>query len=798
MKIGTVKTAIFFIVLAAVSMAAAQEAEIAPQWLTTRWQAKWCSHPDGPGHDAALFLFRKQFTLDEKPAKFIVHVSADQRYQLYVNGARVAYGPARGDVLHWRFETLDISQHLAPGVNVLAAKVWSAGTIAPWAQHTAFTAFIMQGDGDAERVINTPSGWKVFHDTAWEPAPRPGTKPAHNATGPTEKFYAEKHAWGWMAPDFDDAQWAGPVETAEGVPLGLMGDGSSLWTLIPRPIPLMEEKTERFPQVVRAKKADVPREFLDGKAQVHIPANTQAVILLDREVLTNGYPELVVSGGAGASIRLSYEESLFKYPEVMVGNLIKLNRNTTKKCQIRQDNRFDEFFPDGGASRLLSPLWWRTFRYLQMDIETGGEPLTLEDFRIIATGYPFHALADFDSSDPTLKTIWETGWRTARLCAGETYFDCPYYEQLQYGGDTRVQMMISYYVSGDDRLARNAIELMADSRIPEGITQSRYPSRMTQVIPTFSLAWIGMIYDHWLMHGDLELVKKHLWGMRQTLAWFEEYRLDNGLVGGAPWWNFVDWSWPGGVPPGMQGKGSSIISLQYAMALAQVAELESLLGNHADAARWSGRAEQIIAAVRDTCWNKDKGLLADTPGAETYSQHAAALGVLSGAIPQNQWKQAVTNALTGDSITQCSLYFRYYLIRAAVKAGLGGEYLSMLGPWRDMLDMGLTTWPETPEQTPRSDCHAWSASPTIDLLSVVCGVKPAEPGFATVDITPHIGSLEWVACKVPHPQGIIKVRIDTQGGRLRADVELPGSLQGVLHLGTKTIPLKPGRQNATE
>ena len=57
----------------------------------------------------------------------------------------------------------------------------------------------------------------------------------------------------------------------------------------------------------------------------------------------------------------------------------------------------------------------------------------------------------FDCDLDFMKQIWETGWRTARLCAHETYFDCPYYEQLQYVGDTRIQALISLYVDGDDR-----------------------------------------------------------------------------------------------------------------------------------------------------------------------------------------------------------------------------------------------------------------------------------------------------------------------------------------------------------
>jgi hypothetical protein len=73
-----------------------------------------------------------------------------------------------------------------------------------------------------------------------------------------------------------------------------------------------------------------------------------------------------------------------------------------------------------------------------------------------------------------------------------------------------------------------------------------------------------------------------------------------------------------------------------------------------------------------------------------------------------------------------------------------------------MLDLGLTTWAEKPEPT-RSDSHAWSAHPTVNLLTMVAGVEPATPGFETVRIRPHLGSLTTRSATVPTPRGDIVV-----------------------------------------
>ena len=193
----------------------------------------------------------------------------------------------------------------------------------------------------------------------------------------------------------------------------------------------------------------------------------------------------------------------------------------------------DRFLPDGGARRLFRPLWWRTFRYVEVAVQTADEPLVIGDVRALFTAYPFEERGRFESSDPELSRIWEVGWRTARLCAHETYMDTPYWEQLQYIGDARIQALLSLYVGGDDRLVRHAIELFDESRIPDGLTQSRYPTMLPQIIPPFSLFWIGMMHDLYAWGGDQVFAKRYLNGANATLEWFAARLAPSDLLGPA-------------------------------------------------------------------------------------------------------------------------------------------------------------------------------------------------------------------------------------------------------------------------
>ncbi|WP_332369037.1 alpha-L-rhamnosidase C-terminal domain-containing protein [Spirosoma telluris] len=563
---------------------------------------------------------------------------------------------------------------------------------------------------------------------------------------------------------------------------------------MPRTIPMMEERVVRLTTVRRSENGKMENTFLQGKAPVTVSANTKAVFLLDQSYLTNAYPELTVSKGKGALVTLSYAEALVDAKGQ------KGNRNDIEGRTLRGFD--DQFVADGTEKRMFRPLWFRTYRYLQLTVETKEEPLVLDDLAGKFTGYPFEEKAQFATSDSTLKALWNVGWRTARLCAGETYYDCPYYEQLQYTGDTRIQSMISLYVTGDDRLMRKAITDYEHSRFNDGLTQSRYPSADFQVIPTFSLFWVCMIHDYWMHRQDDAFVKSMLPGILGVLNWHEQRIAKTGLNGPQEWWNFVDWStWKnakdeiaGGVPNGARKGGSSILSLQQAYTYFRAADLLAHYGKNELAEHYREQARRLNKAVYAQCWDASRSLVADTPDKNSFSQHANILAVLTNAVPVEQQGPLLQKTMADTSLTQATFYFKFYLFEALKKTGLGDQFIAQLKPWRDMLAIGLTTFAENPEPT-RSDCHAWSASPLYEFLSITCGIRTAEPGFKSVRIEPFMGDLTSVEGKMPHPAGEIAVQFQkTSAGALTGSVTLPANLTGTLRWKGKTLPLKAGKQ----
>jgi alpha-L-rhamnosidase len=763
--------------------------QINPSLLSGSWSASWISCPDAGPREYGVYHFRKTISLEKIPGRFIVHVSADNRYRLFVNGKAVCSGPARGDLYNWYFETVDLAPYLKSGDNTIAALVWNMGVHAPVAQISNQTAFVLQGDGDAEKSINTGTGWKVIQDSSYTPCSTDNGSRlrTYMVIGPGDQVDASRYPWGWEQPGFDDSHWQSAKRIVNPVAFGYGSDNQ--WTMVPRNIPLLFEKMLRIASVRKASGVEVKGSFLTGSGNLTVPANQTISILLDQSFNTVAYPELIISRGKDASVKMTYAEALY------TSDNQKHNRNEIEGKTIK--GNYDIFIADGGEKRLFRPLWFRTYRYIQLDITTKDQPLVIEDFYGMATGYPFTVKASFSSNDASMQQIWDIGWRTAQLCAGETYFDCPYYEQLQYEGDTRIQSLISLYVTGDDRLMRKALLDFYHSRVPDGLTQGRYPSSRLQVIPPFSLFWVSMIHDYWMHRKDDAFINNFLVPVSGVLDWFEK-RIDSSkkMLGPMKWWSFVDWNnaFPGGTPDGAMDGNSSIISLQFVNSLQQAADLFSYFGRTHEADRYRKLAASISAATYQQCFDPKKGVMANTPLKNTFSQHASIIAVITGAIPQKDRQQVMNKVLYDTSLSQATFYYRFYLNRALKTAGMADLYYSQLTPWRDMIGNGLTTFAENPDPT-RSDCHAWSSSPNYDFLATICGIVPAAPGFAKVRIAPALGELTEAKGIMPHPNGDISVALKRKGKNgIEAEIILPQQLAGEFFWKGRTVALRPGAQ----
>lgn len=776
-----------------------RQADINPKLLIDRWDAHWISMPNEPADTYGIYHMRKNFELTEAPDRFIVHVTADNRYKLYVNGQFVSLGPARGDIYNWNFETVDLAPYLQKGKNVLAAVIWNFAGQKPAAQISFNqTGFLLQGNTDIESIVNTDASWKCIKNNAYTPHNSPVL--GYCVVGPGEKLDTFHYPWGWEQVNYDDSQWPKAKVGMEG---GIKGSRDYPGRqLVPRPIPPMEMHLERFKSVRLAEGIQIPASFLNQPSSLTVPANSQVRILLDNQKLTTGYLSLLFSKGEKAKITIAYAEALYT-PD---------KQQTTKSYMLPSKGNRDEvegkhfigyedqIIADGGEHRNFTTLWWRTWRYVNLTIETASEPLILEDIYGTFSAYPFKNETRFSAPEhEELQQMLEIGWWTARLCAHETYMDCPYYEQLQYFGDTRIQAMVSLYNTRDPYMVKNAIEQGRQSIIANGITMSRYPSDIHQFIPPFSLLWICMGHDYWMYRGDEAYLKNLLPAYRSVLAWFEQWMKPDKSLSRVPYWFFVDWAkeFPIGEPIREPEGNSALQDLLYLMALDAAAEMEQAFGMPAVAASYKQIVSDIRSTFRNKYWDETRKLFADTYERHSFSQHVNSLAILTGIVIGQEATDVMTRILSDNSLIQATIYFRYYVHQALKVAGLGDQLLDNLQIWHDQMALGLTTWAETPEPS-RSDCHAWGASPNIEFFRILLGIDSHAPGFKEVRIAPSLGSLTEVSGSIPHPAGTISVAYKfNKKGELTAHVTLPPTISGTFIWKGNTYPLKAGEQTLT-
>ncbi|HNC22766.1 MAG TPA: alpha-L-rhamnosidase C-terminal domain-containing protein [Opitutaceae bacterium] len=763
--------------------------------------AAWLWHPDLPINTPGCVLFR--LGVKSPRAETVrLQVSGDLCFVLALDGAVIARGPDTGDVTHWSFATYELK--LAAGNHRLEALVWWADIPqAPEGRMTWRGGFACAGlDGAAKRFTTGVAPWRVARLEGLEWG---------------EKLNRSYHVIGSSGRvdlgrlDPRRARWVKPAVVRpkiEAHPCGLIASG---WCLEPSGLPEQRHDQWRGGRVrglltrwtaalsvkfgaepATEETAGWTRLLHEGQP-LELGARRAVTVLIDTDDYLCGFPMFEFSGGRGAQVRIEWAESLFDREDPRIDNTPgpKGDRGAVAgKCFIG----FGDTWKLGGAGRRwASSPWWRAGRYLLVSIKVGTQPLTLHTLAVERTGFPLAPAMTFAADDPTLAPVIELSERGLRACMHDVFVDCPYYEQMMYVADTRIQMLLAYTFAGDERLPRRGMELFDLCRNRRGYPTMRHPSFLRQESATFAMIWPWMLHDFALWRDDQAWLRRRVPGLRSLMEALQTETDADGLLTNPPGWLFMDWvpGWFAGWPPGQrEGRRSGLVNLQYLLTLQRAADLESWVGDARMAQRWSEQAGRLGAALERILWDESRGLWADDESHATFSQHAQAFAVLAGLrVPDPaRWADAAANGLAAATI-----YFQHYLFEALGRAGRGHLVLEKFAMWRGLVTQGFKTPVESPEPA-RSDCHAWGAHPVFHLHATIAGIRPTAPGFRAVRIAPQPGGLTKLESELPHPRGTIRFRARFTNGRVESTVELPPETNGVFVWAGREAALQSGVQ----
>jgi alpha-L-rhamnosidase len=547
----------------------------------------------------ATFLARTVVDVPTNAQRRVARLTTDGKYQLHVNGDRVARGPVRCDPLFQRYDVIDLTPRLLPGHNVISLIIRVEGRDTAQYQRVRGHWLETFGDGalwfelefDDQIVPITPEQWRFSQFDAW---PR-GTPVGNLSLGHLETFDANLLPERWQTLEFDDAEWfpGQALISGGGGPEANFGGMSitAFPTLLPRTgsVPIEADlspveivwvatgapTTLPFEQAIYEERleplaGDAVKVVCEALADAAWPVTEPDTSILVRfERVHAGRPFIELTASGGEIVDIAAVESL---PGEFTGALADFARARPHPTIHGSDANVARFVARAGRQRLEKYAWVGT-RYLQIAIR-GATPATVvhaigsreeyQDWRETGT---------LETDDPFWNWLWRTGVATIRACAIDTWIDCPTREQRQWLGDVAVEFPAAWAAFGDacTPLNQQFLEQAAESQRPDGLLQMFAPGDHgvnAVLIPDWTLQWIGVLHDHFMRTGDVEILRL-LPTARRALDWFERHAESSGLLRDLPFWTFFDWA---GVGREHQATAPNAL---FAGALAQYANLSA-------------------------------------------------------------------------------------------------------------------------------------------------------------------------------------------------------------------------------
>jgi alpha-L-rhamnosidase len=738
----------------------------------------------------AYALFRKTLQLPRVPVRAPLFITADQSYQLFINGRFVCRGPARGYQHSWPYDEIDVSAYLKKGPNILAVRAHNPG----------FSNFQYRCEGFAGLLLAGKwGGTEIYSDASWK-CIRQGS--VSKDTVPTSmQLFSQEHidlreeSGDWMAPDFDDGDWDSSIERA--------WNSAPWFALEPRGIPMLNE-VERDPVALigvgegeSAKGYERVRDVVGLRYQEdrgHHPAKAAFAPLEVKATGKGKFRSYLFDFGKTMVGNLSFEiegarggEIIDTYhTETIDGATLTPDLLVPKKNPWHCRMAFGDRLICRAGAFTHQFFHFYGFRYLCVTVRDAEADFRLK-FKLNWVGYPLERKGVFESSERDLERIWETCAWTQQCCSLDAYVDTPWREQAQWWGDARVQAWNTFYFSGDARLFRRGIAQIAGQTTPDHITYGHAPTMAHScILPDFTLIWMLTLWDYYWQTGSTEALLEHHETVQKALGYFREHTDPRtGLIAfDDRYWLFLDWTeiFRDGTP--------TVYNLWLVITLEKLALLYRKAKRPRAAAPLEAWAKKVRAALGRLV--DRQGLLRDgidrqgkiVEQTSIHSQTLALMVELKGVDPKAALERVLLPFIRLESKPKVtpSSYWITYVFTVLIHLGYGEEVIAFIrNRWLPMAEHGTTWELFEPVRGDTSFSHAWSAHPLFHLMNSVGGITQTGPGWSEILFRPvFYGTRNKTA--IPTPHGLIRAEWKKVGGKVEVKLQLPGGVKAQVEL----------------
>ncbi len=705
--------------------------------------------------------------------RYILRISADDYYKLYVNGHYVAEGPAPAYIEHYFYNEIDITEYLTEGKNVFALhlyyqglvnRVWNSGdnrfgvgtevlcmkmgqTDMQSADSGAGTAARSRREECAktEECVKTDECTKA-EELCW----RYRISEAYSGetigyeTQFLENFDSRKWDMDWAMPEYEEKGFA-PMVKAEWADYH--------FTL--QPTKMLAVYRRELADVMDTGRSETLIEDRNGGEET-----AHRRMFLDMGEEMTGTLGICAEGEAGKKVIIRCGEELI----------------SEKRPGVRYDMRcnccYEEEWTLAEGISVLEQYDYKAFRYMELITD---EAVEIKAVWLNVRHYPMEETCTFTCEKKELEDIFRICKNAVKYGTQEGYLDCPTREKGQYLGDSIVTAHAQIWLTGSTEMLRKCIAQFAEtSMICKGL-MAVAPGALMQEIADFSLLWSQLLLLDYQFSGDKVFLKQYYPIAKGIIGHFRQYEREDGMLYQvADKWNLVDWpenlrdDYDFTLSRPIVAEGChNVINALYVGALKTLSQIEEIL-ELPQSYPW----EQYRNAFIEAFYNKESGLFIDAKGSLHSAVHSNIYPLYFGLLQKEQ-VPAVVQMFEKKGLC-CGVFVSYFLLRGLAKAGYQDVMYRLLvneseHGWVNMLREGATTCFEAwgkEQKWNTSLCHPWASAPIPLIIEEIAGFHPVQDKNGTL-------SYDWKPY-IPKDAGRFRLKFSYAGKSYRLKAEAGG------------------------